>query len=164
MVSILETEHEDSALRELLMGFHEWMAGHDEAYDPETELTDDVESLASEPESWTWIARREADSAGCVLLYGETTALAEFRRLWVSPHHRGAGIGQALTQTVIDQATSAGYDTLGLTTPPWAEASHALYESMGFERTPPYPETRLPEKFHDQAIFMQLSLDRSNDR
>jgi hypothetical protein len=53
------------------------------------------------------------------------------------------------------------FSSKGLTTPPWADASHSLYESMGFERTPPYPETRLPEQYHDKAIFMQLSLGDS---
>jgi len=29
---------------------------------------------------------------------------------------------------------------------------------MGFERTDPYPETRLPERYHDEAIFVQFDL------
>lgn len=161
MIVPVESEENYSALRELLMEFHEWMAEHDEAYNPENELGEDFESLERERESWAWIEHSEGAPAGCVLLYGETETLAEFRRLWVRPTHRGTGIGRALTQTVIEKARSRGYETLGLTTPPWADASHDLYESMGFERTPPYPETRLPEKHHDQAIFMQLSLDDS---
>lgn len=161
MIVSVNSEETRSALREILVEFHEWMAEHDDAYDPEKELTEDFESLRREPESWAWIARREGDPVGAVLLYGETDTLAEFRRLWVRPSHRGTGLGRALTERVIEKAQSQGYETLGLTTPPWADASHALYESMGFERTPPYPETRLPEKHHDQAIFMQLPLENS---
>lgn len=163
MIVTVDSEENQSALRELLMEFHEWMAEHDDIYDPEEELTEDFESLERERESWAWIARSDGTPAGCVLLYGETDTLAEFRRLWVRPIHRGTGIGRALTRTVIEKTQSRGYETLGLTTPPWAEASHALYESLGFERTPPYPETRLPEKHHDKAIFMQLSLDDSGN-
>lgn len=164
MILPVNSEEDYSVLRELLLEFHEWMAEHDNEYEPEKELTGDFESLERERESWAWIARNEGNPAGCVLLYGETDTLAEFRRLWVSPAHRGTGIGRILTQTVIEKAQSQGYETLGLTTPPWAAASHTLYESMGFEQTPPYPGTRLPEKFHDQAIFMQLSLgDSQND-
>lgn len=158
MIVSVDSKANQSVLRELLVEFHEWMAEHDDVYDPENELSEDFESLEREPESWAWIGHTEGEPAGCVLLYGETETVAEFRRLWVRPTHRGTGIGRALTQTVIEQAQSQGYETLGLTTPPWADASHALYESMGFEQTPPYPETRLPEKHHDQAIFMQLSL------
>jgi GNAT superfamily N-acetyltransferase len=158
MIVSVDSAEDHSALRELLMEFHGWMAEHDDAYNPQNEFTEDLESLEGEPESWAWIARSEGTPAGCVLLYGETDSLAEFRRLWVRPAHRGTGMGRSLTQSVIEKARSQGYETLGLTTPPWADASHALYESMGFEKTPPYPGTRLPEKFHDKAIFMQLSL------
>lgn len=158
MIVSVDWEENYTALRKLLVEFHEWMADHDDVYDPEHELSEDFESLEREQAGWAWIAHSEGDPAGCVLLYGETDTLAEFRRLWVRPTHRGTGIGRALTQTVIEKARSEGYETLGLTTPPWATASHALYESMGFEQTPPYPETRLPEKHHDEAIFMQLSL------
>lgn len=158
-VAITAVDSEDDRLRSLLVEFHEWMVDHaGDVYDPETELAEDLRSLEREAESWAWIARFDGTPTGCVLLYGETDDLAEFKRLWVRPAHRGKGIGQALTQTVVDAARAHGYGTLGLTTPPWGEAAHALYESMGFERTPPYPETRLPERYHDDAIFMQFDL------
>lgn len=164
MIVPVDSDATRSALRELLVEFHEWMAERaGDVYDPETELAEDFESLAHERESWAWIARSGETPAGCVLLYGETDTLAEFRRLWVESTHRGTGIGRALTRTVIENARSQGYETLGLTTPPWADAAHTLYESMGFERTAPYPETRLAEKHHDEAIFMQRSLAPTGD-
>lgn len=161
MIEAVDPEANHSALRELLVEFHEWMVTHVDAYDPAAELAEDLESVADEDTCWAWIARQEGKPAGCVLLHGESDTLAEFRRLWVRPGFRGAGLGRSLTQTVVETARSEGYDTLALTTPPWAEASHDLYASMGFERTPPYPETRLPEKYHDEAIFMQRSLGDS---
>jgi GNAT superfamily N-acetyltransferase len=161
-ITSVESEEDRSALRELLQEFHEWMTDHaGDVYDPDDELAEDFDSLAEETESWAWVARAEGDPAGCVLLYGESDELAEFRRLYVKPSHRGEGVGRRLVQTVIDQARAQGYDTLGLTTPPWSESAQALYESVGFERTPPYPETRLAERHHDEAIFMQLDLSES---
>lgn len=164
-ISITAVDSEDDRLRHLLEEFHEWMVDHaDVVYDPEGELAEDVRSLERESESWAWIARFDGTPAGCVFLYGETDDLAEFKRLWVRPAHRDEGIGRALTRTVVEEARAKGYETLGLTTPPWGEAAHALYESMGFERTPPYPETRLPEQYHDDAIFMQLDLTGADGR
>lgn len=158
-ITPLETEADRTALWTLLGEYHEWLRDHvPHEYDPEAGLTKDRQSLARESESWAWIARRDRDLAGCVLLYGETATLAEFRRLWVRPEHRGHGIGRRLTRTVIDEAQTRGYETLGLTTPPQGKTAHALYESLGFQRTPPYPETRLAEEYHDDAIFMQLDL------
>lgn len=160
MVDPIVTNADRGALRDLLTEFHEWMAEHaGDVYDPEAELAEDRRSLEEEEESWAWVARRDGTPAGCVLLYGQTDELAEFRRLWVPPDHRGEGVGRELVRVVVEKAREQGYETLGLTTPPWSEAAHALYESMGFERTPPYPETRLSEEHHDEAIFMQFDLE-----
>lgn len=156
----VEDDENRGALRDLLAEYHGWMADRADAYDPETELDADLGSLDRDPDSWAWVARAAgaSDPAGCVLLYGETEELAEFKRLYVRPAHREDGVGRELVEAVIDRARAEGFETLGLTTPPWSEAAHALYESMGFERTPPYPETRLPERHHDEAIFMQFDL------
>lgn len=158
----VDSDDDRATLQVLLVAYHEWMAEHaGEIYDSMLALTEDMRSLTHEPDSWAWIARVEGEQAGCVLLYRETDDLAEFKRLYVRPGYRGMGVGRALTRTVATRAKELGCATLGLTTPPWSDAAHALYDSMGFERTPPYPETRLPEQYHDEAIFMQLDLTAS---
>lgn len=157
-ITPVDAAGDEAALEGLLSAYHEWMAGHDERYDPQAELASDLESLSTEPESWAWLARLDGAPAGCVLLYGETDDLAEFKRLWVTPDARGRGVARALVGRVIERARADGYGTLGLTTPPWSEAAQALYEEVGFERVPAYPETRLPERYHAEAIFMQLEL------
>jgi GNAT superfamily N-acetyltransferase len=161
-VTPVESDEDRSALRELLREFHEWMADRaGDAYYPDEELAEAFDSLDDEPESWAWLGRSGGDPAGCVLLYGQSDELAEFRRLYVRPTHRGGRIGRKLVRKTIDRARTRGYETLGLTTPPWSETAAGLYESMGFERVGPYPETRLPERYHDEAIFMRLDLSES---
>jgi ribosomal protein S18 acetylase RimI-like enzyme len=159
VIAPVESGADRTDLRTLLGEYHDWLRDHvPQDHDPDAGRRTDRQSLAEESESWAWIGRKDGDPAGCVLLYGETDSLAEFRRLWVRPAYRGHGIGRRLTRTVTDEARARGYETLGLTTPPAGTAAHALYESLGFERTPPYPETRLDEAYHDDAIFMQLDL------
>lgn len=158
VINRVESQSEQSTLEELLLEFHEWLAGYAESYEPDTELAADRRSLNRHGESHAWIAREAGEPAGCVILLGPTDELAEMKRLWVRPAHRGAGIGRMLSERVVESARNSGYETVGLTTPPWSDAAHELYESMGFERTPPYPETKLPEKYHEDAIFMQLDL------
>lgn len=159
MITRVDSSTDRSVLRELLVEFHAWMDKHAiDIYDADAELTEDFQSLDKESESWAWIAWRDGEPAGCVLLYGQTESLAEFRRLWVREEYRGEGFGRDLTETVIEAAQSQGYETLGLTTPPWAAAAQELYESLGFVRTPPYQGTRLAEEHHEDAIFMQLDI------
>lgn len=164
-LTAVESDADGRALRDLLVEFHEWMDRHaEDSFDPERELAEDLRSLESESEAWAWIARVDGIPAGCVLLYGVTEDLAEFKRLWVRPSHRGTGIGRKLTRRVLEAARKRGYGRLGLTTPPWSEAAHELYESMGFERTPPYPESRLPERYYDDAIFMMIDPTDASER
>lgn len=158
-ITQVETEPQRADLWTLLGEFHDWLETHvPHEYDPAEGLASDREVLAREPTYAAWIARHADAPTGCVLLYDITDDLAEFGRLWVRPGHRGRGIGRRLTRTVVEEARTRGHETIGLTTPPWSDAAHDLYESMGFERTPPYPETRLPDRYHDDAIFMQLDL------
>lgn len=159
MIESVDPDGDLSRLRSLLVEYHAWMDEHaGETYAPERQRDEDIASLRRETESWAWVSIQENEPAGCVLLYGQTEEIAEFKRLWVTPEFRGRGVGRALTRRVVDEARTQGFETLGLTTTPWSDAAQALYESMGFERTGPYPETRLSEEHHDLAIFMQLPL------
>lgn len=160
-ITAVETKALESELWPLLREFHEWLRTNvpqDYDYDVEEGLATDRRSFVIHSAFWAWLARQGEEPLGCVLLYGVTDDFAEFGRLWVKQSHREHGIGRRLTRMVIDEARTRGYETLGLTTPPWSEAAHELYESLGFERVPAYPETRLPEKYHDDAIFMKLEL------
>jgi predicted N-acetyltransferase YhbS len=50
--------------------------------------------------------------------------------IWVEPDHRGAGLGRALTQAVIDRLEASGCRTLVLVA---TDQGLPLYERMGFE-------------------------------
>lgn len=163
-ISSVTPEDPPTDLWTLLGEFHEWLRDTvDDRHVPAEGLEVDERSLSNNPESWAWVAQIDGDPAGCVLLLGLTEDLAEFRRLWVRPAHRGHGIGRVLTQRVMEQAQAEGFGTLGLTTPPQSTTAQALYESLGFERTPPYPETLLDEEHHEDAIFMQFDLADLSD-
>lgn len=63
---------------------------------------------------------------------------ASFRLLAVKPSARGNGVGRALTEACIDRARIQGAPAVGLhTTEPMAVAQ-AMYERMGFARSPTY--------------------------
>jgi ribosomal protein S18 acetylase RimI-like enzyme len=61
------------------------------------------------------------------------------RRAWiedviVDESARGQGVGEALTQAMIDTARSLGCKTVELTSRPSREAANRLYQRIGFEQ------------------------------
>jgi ribosomal protein S18 acetylase RimI-like enzyme len=60
----------------------------------------------------------------------------EFRMLAVDPRSRGAGIGAALVDAVIDTARAADFDAVVLTTMPAMAAARRMYDRIGFIPVP----------------------------
>ena len=181
-VAAVDPNDQGSALETLLTEYHTWLAQeacewaadrdaagagtdateplpNDGEYDPPAAAAEDGATITDpEADAWAFLARNDGDAAGVVFLYGVSKDMAEIKRLYVRPEHRGEGVGRALCQAAIDAASEGRYRQVGLTTPPWSKGAHALYEELAFEYTDPYPETALPEKLHDDALFMQRAL------
>lgn len=95
------------------------------------ELVDLVESKAST----LLIAEHEGDIVG-------TLTLVMFRiptgvRAWIEDvvvdgDARGLGVGQALNETALEMARTAGAKTVDLTSRPSREAANRLYQRIGF--------------------------------
>jgi GNAT superfamily N-acetyltransferase len=62
----------------------------------------------------------------------------EMTRMFVASACRGRGIGRAIADKLIKFALGAGYDQVRLSSNNVLAASHGLYESMGFQSTPPW--------------------------
>ncbi len=60
----------------------------------------------------------------------------EFRMLAVAPGARGAGIGAALLDLVVDHFRRAGASRVVMSTLPAMRAAHRIYERAGFVRMP----------------------------
>lgn len=174
-VTAADPDAQRSALKTLLEEYHAWLASEarewaaeqesttaalpEEEYDPAAEAVEDRETLADpDADVQEFLAFYEGDAAGVVLLYGVSGEMAEFKRLYVRPAYREHGIGRALCRAAIEAAGEQGYGTVGLTTPPWSEGAHALYEDLEFGYTDPYPETKLPAHLHENALFMRREL------
>lgn len=77
------------------------------------------------------VALRPLDDAGC----------CEMKRLYVSPQARGLGLGKALINAVIAEATRIGYREMRLDTLPTMGEAISLYRKAGFLPIDPYYET-----------------------
>lgn len=60
-------------------------------------------------------------------------AIAELRKMYLSPVLRGQGMGQKLIELCIADATDKGFEKMYLETVPAMEAAQALYQKNGFE-------------------------------
>ena len=107
------------------------------------------------PRGGLWLAWIDRVPAGCVALRPLCEDEAEMKRLYVSPAHRGRGIGRSLAGHVIGAARALGYRALKLDTLASMVEAQRLYADLGFVATPPYNANPL-----EGVRFLSLSLGR----
>ncbi|MDZ8078106.1 MAG: GNAT family N-acetyltransferase [Nostoc sp. DcaGUA01] len=105
------------------------------------------------------LGKYEEQIAGCLCLRKINQDISEIKRMYVKPEFRRKGIGRALLQTIINEATDIGYSKLRLDTAPYAKEAQALYRVFGFKNIEPYLEkTEIPLEYRANWIFMELIL------
>ncbi len=79
-----------------------------------------------------WIAERDGQRIGSVLVADAGENIAKLRVLYVDPAGRGLGLGRTLVEQAIAFAKAAGYAKLSLWTNDVLKAALHIYEATGF--------------------------------
>ena len=64
------------------------------------------------------------------------------KRMFVYPHFHGQGVGRALGEAIIKEATALGYRTMRLDTSVRQDEARGLYHRLGFTPIAPLLPTR----------------------
>ena len=106
------------------------------------------------PEGAILLAEVQGTAVGVVAVKPlDEAGVCEMKRLYVSPSHRGNGIGRALGEAILDIAHDLGYDVMRLDTVASMTPARALYRSLGFEERSAYYHNPL-----DDVVYMERAL------
>jgi DNA-binding MarR family transcriptional regulator/N-acetylglutamate synthase-like GNAT family acetyltransferase len=79
-----------------------------------------------------WIAEKDGENVGCVMLVKKSKTIAKLRLLLVEPSARGMGIGKRLVQECVGFARRCRYKKLILWTQSELDSARHIYEAAGF--------------------------------
>jgi GNAT superfamily N-acetyltransferase len=112
----------------------------------------------SPPEGVFYLVALDGVVAGMCGLRRLEDRVAEFKRIYVRPSHRGRGLGAAMLHKLIDDAKAFGCDTAVLDSAPFMQSAQRLYAAAGFVDRPPYPGSEAPPQLLDVWRFMERPL------
>lgn len=107
------------------------------------------------PEGIFYIVEVDGQPAGMGGLRRLQDGVAEIKRFYIRPEHRGLKLGKALLRRLLMDAHQFGYHTTRLDSAPFMHAAHQLYATAGFKDCTAYEGSEVPAALRPHWRFMQ---------
>jgi DNA-binding MarR family transcriptional regulator/N-acetylglutamate synthase-like GNAT family acetyltransferase len=111
-----------------------------------------------------WIAERDGERVGSIMLVAKSKRVAKLRCLLVDPSARGLGIGARLVDEVVRFARQAGYRSITLWTTSALVAAGHIYQAAGFQLTEEAPDELFPPGQLGQTWDLTLGPEQRGER
>lgn len=105
------------------------------------------------PKGALLLASLEDVHVGAVGLREFEPGVAEMKRMYVLPNYHGMGVGKALTEAFLRQASEMGYGSVRLDSIRELDNALRLYQAFGFKEIEPYRFNP-----HPDAVFMEYKI------
>lgn len=107
------------------------------------------------PEGVFYLVEWNGALAGICGLRQIAPGVAELKRIYVRPSHRGLRLGEVMLYRLIADAAAFGCQKAVLDSAPFMHAAHKLYEAAGFTDCLPYPGSEAPSHLLGVWRFME---------
>lgn len=154
-ISLVETEAQIDAVRDLCRQWPEWLI---ETF-PENEknirskfysgaYADTLTALPkvhARPKGAMFLATLDAVPAGCVMYREKGPGQAEFNRMFVATFARGHRLGERLMDAMLAQMKADGYEQAFFNSARFLTHAQKMYEALGFRELPLAPGAPMHE-------------------
>jgi GNAT superfamily N-acetyltransferase len=167
MVKVITASKDSHAahIRELFWEYLQWAnAKVNEEFgvnfDIETMLEADMEHLDKfmPPDGRLLLCYADEHLTGIACLKYLAPGIGEIKRMYVRPEYRKRGLGRALLNQLVVEATQIGYERVRLDSARFMTEAHHLYRTTGFREIEAYEGSEIPEEFQGHWIFMEMKL------
>ena len=118
-----------------------------------TQALAEAATLMSPPLGSFVLAMRDGDVAGCGGVQSVDERTAEIKRMWVSPAHRGAGVGGRLLARLEEEVVAGGRARVILDTNGVLLEAIAMYTSRGYTPIERYNDNPYAQHWFAKDLF-----------
>ena len=135
---ILASEMNDFELGKMLFKEYAESKGFDLSYQNFEQELIKINTQYNQPSGGLILIKKGEMAVGCggIRQFGES--VAELKRMYIQPEHRGKGLGKQLLNKLIDLARKLQYERIWLDTLESLETATHLYRSSGFTEMEAY--------------------------